>query len=345
MGTWAAGPFGNDKGLDYVGTVVDGFLCTIFEFVEQPRDESFDQAFAALALLNILDQKVTLALPSAAEVDVWRRIFLTTFDAQGDAFRTDKSFKRSQRRALEKEFERLLSVCRERADSADRQALGRLGRRLLRAWSRRPREFFTIDYREIAEWASGFGDNLERAWNECPRGDWLIGLATALGVPVKELLPTVAALVSQVLPKLPAGEQRPEEALRVAERWAQGAGTGMECARARDAALAAAGTLGLVASAVARATAALAEAAADVEAGHSPLFHDSLTQAVKEYSLVVQLEAGLAAEAAGKDRNSAMLGDGFRARDEAIAAAAPTLRARISWPAVREAFVRPLSGG
>jgi len=344
MGTWAAGPFGNDKGLDYVGGVVDGFLGAILDFIENPRDESFDQAFAAIALLNIIDQKVTVPLPSAAEVDVWRRIFLTTFDAQGDAFRTDKTFKRSQRRSIEKEFERLISACRERADSADGKALGRLGRRLLRTWSRRPREAFTIDYREIAEWASEFGDNLERAWNECPRGDWLIGLATALGVPVKELLPAVAGLVSQVLTKIPPGELRPEEALRTAELWAQGAGTGAECVRARDAALAAAGTLGLVASAAARATASLVEAAADVEAGHSPLLHDSLTLAVKEYSLVVQLEAGLEAEAAGKDRNTAMLGDGFRARDEAIIAAAPTLRARISWPAVREAFVRPLSG-
>jgi len=278
-------------------------------------------------------------------VDVWLRIFLTTFDAQGDAVRTDKAFKRAQRRAIEKEFERLISACRERADSADGKALGRLGRRLLRTWSRRSREAFTLDYREIAEWASDFGDNLERAWSECPRGDWLIGLATALGVPVKELLPAVAGLVSQVLPRIPEAELRPAEALRVAERWAQGASTGAECVRARDGALAAAAALGLVASAAARATAALVEAAADVEAGHSPLVHDSLTQAVKEYSLVVQLEAGLAAEAAGKDRNSAMLGDGFRARDEAIIAAAPTLRARISWPAVREAFVRPLAGG
>lgn len=345
MGTWAAGPFGNDKGLDYVGGVVDGFLSVIFDFVENPRDESFDQAFAAVALLNILDQKVTVPLPSAAEVDVWRRIFLHTFDSQGDAFRTDKAFKRSQRRAIEKEFERLISACRDRADSADGQALGRLGRRLLQAWARRPRESFTIDYREIAEWATGFGDNLERAWNECPRGDWLIGLATALGVPVKELLPAVAGLVSQVLPKIPAGEPRPEEALRVAEHWAQGTSTGAECVRARDAAIAAAGTLGLVASAAARATAALSEAAADVEAGQAPIFRDSLTRAVKEYSLVVQLEAGLAAEAAGKDRNDAMLGDGFRARDEAIVAATPILRERISWTAVREAFARPPAGG
>lgn len=345
MGTWAAGPFGNDKGLDYVGGVVDGFLGAILDFIENPREENFDQAFAAIALLNIVDQKVTVPLPSAAEVDVWRRIFLTALEAQGDAVRTDKAFKRSQQRALEKEFERLISACRERADSADGKALGRLGRRLLRTWSRRPREAFTIDYRELAEWASGFGDNLERAWNECPRGDWLIGLAMALGVPVRHLLPAVAGLVSQAVHRVPETEPRPAEALRMAERWVQGMSTGAECMKAREAALAAAGTLGLVASAAARATAALAEAASDVEAGHSPLLHDSLTQAVKEYSLVIQLEAGLAAEAAGKERDTAMLSDGFRARDEAIAAAAPLLRARIAWPAVLEAFVRPQAGG
>ncbi|MDY7232494.1 hypothetical protein [Hyalangium rubrum] len=345
MGSWAAGPFGNDKGLDYVGEVVDGFMSVILDFLEQPRlGEGFEQAFAAVALLNILDQKVTVPLPSAEEVDVWKRVFLTTLDSQPDAPPSDKGLQRSQRRAVEKEFDRLLTACRERVDSADRRALGTMGRRLLRAWSRRPREPFTLDYRELAEWATGFDDDIERAWNACPRGDWLIGLATALGVPVKELLPAVATLVSQVLPKLPPGEPRPAEALRAAERWVQGEGTGAECAHARNVALVAAKGLGLVPAAAARAAAALADAAAEAEAGHSPILRDSLTAAVKEYALVAQLEAGLAAEAAGKEHNAAMLGDGSRARDAASQAAAPLLRAHIPWATVRQAFAHSSSG-
>jgi hypothetical protein len=47
---------------------------------------------------------------------------------------------------------------------------------------------------------------------------------------------------------------------------------------------------------------------------------------------------------AGKSRTSAMLNDGIAARDAAINAAAPLLRERIPWSAVREAFAQRSSG-
>lgn len=74
MGTWAAGPFGNGKGLDYIGRTTDGLLETILAFIDEPQlEKNFDEAFAAIALRNVLAEKVRAPLPSAAEVDVWKR--------------------------------------------------------------------------------------------------------------------------------------------------------------------------------------------------------------------------------------------------------------------------------
>jgi hypothetical protein len=342
LGTWAAGAFGNDHGLNYVGEVIDGLMDSIFAFIDQPRiDENFDQAFAALALLNIIDHKLTVPLPSSAEADVWKRVFLHTYDSQIDELHPDKTYKRSQRKAVEKELDRLVAACRERADGEDGRVLGRLGRLLMRARARRHGGPFTINYRELSDWATGFSDDLERAWTSCPRGDWLIALATALGVPMQELVLAVAALFSPLLSKVPEGEQRPAEALRVAERWARGQATGADCVRAWEEARAAAGVLPPVAGAFARATAALAEAAAEAAMGRDPMARDALTDAVKESTHVVQQETLLATQAAGKTLREETYEVSFRAQAAALEAAAPRLRERIPFASVREAFLRP----
>jgi hypothetical protein len=158
---------------------------------------------------------------------------------------------------------------------------------------------------------------------------------------VKELLPAVASLITRILPKVPADEQRPREAVQTAERWAQGTATGAECARARDAATAAASSPGTVETNVASAAAALAEAAVEAAEGRPPLLRDALTAAMVAYRSTAHLEAGLAAMAAGKDRTSAMLNEGLTAGEAALKAAAPALRERIAWAAVHEAFTRP----
>jgi len=105
MGTWAAGPFGNDRGLDYVSNTTDSYVDTILAFIDAPQlEDNFDKAFAAIALLNVLAEKVNASLPSAAEVDVWKRIFLHTYDSQIDALHPDGAYKRAHRQAIEKEF-------------------------------------------------------------------------------------------------------------------------------------------------------------------------------------------------------------------------------------------------
>ncbi|MBP8808007.1 MAG: DUF4259 domain-containing protein [Kofleriaceae bacterium] len=55
MGTWAAGPFGNDAALDFVGASLTELMEPVEEFLESPEiDETFDPAFAAIALMNAI---------------------------------------------------------------------------------------------------------------------------------------------------------------------------------------------------------------------------------------------------------------------------------------------------
>lgn len=53
MSIWAPGPFGNDSALNLAGTVVDSLVETIDVFLASPeKEEGFNEAFAALAILN-----------------------------------------------------------------------------------------------------------------------------------------------------------------------------------------------------------------------------------------------------------------------------------------------------
>ncbi|WP_408629679.1 DUF4259 domain-containing protein [Anaeromyxobacter oryzisoli] len=88
MGTWDAGPFGNDAAMDLVGTVVDSLMETVDAFLANPRiDETFDEGFAAIALLNEVMQR-TAARPwrdgGGVAGPPIREAFLRCFDEQID---------------------------------------------------------------------------------------------------------------------------------------------------------------------------------------------------------------------------------------------------------------------
>ncbi|MBS2027799.1 MAG: DUF4259 domain-containing protein [Deltaproteobacteria bacterium] len=109
MGTWAAGPFSNDAALDYVGDAVDEICNTLDAFMEAPAiDEGFDEAFAAVALLNVLSQHTPAAPPEPERVKEWQKAMLECFDAEIDSMQPDAAFKRDHRAALEKAFVDLL---------------------------------------------------------------------------------------------------------------------------------------------------------------------------------------------------------------------------------------------
>ena len=96
--------------------------------------------------------------------------------------------------------------------------------------------------REARKWAAG--KTLEQAWNECPRGDWLLWLAGQLDVDRKLLVRAACQCARLALLHVPAGETRPLEALETAEAWTRGEATiedvraAAEAAEKRESALA-----------------------------------------------------------------------------------------------------------
>ena len=112
MGTWDSGPFGNDMAMDYVSEVVDSLMQPVNSFLEEPMiDEGFDEAFAAVAILNEIMSRCG-ARPWDAEakatVDPATIVtaMVTCFDEQIDDMGPDPDFKTDQRAALVAELDR-----------------------------------------------------------------------------------------------------------------------------------------------------------------------------------------------------------------------------------------------
>lgn len=112
MGTWDAGPFENDAAMDFVSGVIDSLMESVDAFLRDPRiDETFDEGFAAVALLNEVMQR-TPARPwrdggplVAAPI---RDAFLRCFDEQIDGLDPEPGFRTAQRAALEAELARFV---------------------------------------------------------------------------------------------------------------------------------------------------------------------------------------------------------------------------------------------
>lgn len=104
MGTWAAGPFGNDSALDFVADVVANLMEAVNDFMRSPQiDESFDPAFAAIALLNgVMERTPTRPWSGNDVIDgaPIREAMLRCYDEQIDGMSPDLDFKVDQRAAL-----------------------------------------------------------------------------------------------------------------------------------------------------------------------------------------------------------------------------------------------------
>lgn len=77
-------------------------------------------------------------------------------------------------------------------------------------------------HHDVVEWARPFGDAWERLWSECPRGDWMLGIAARGGVARADLVRAASACARLALDQVPDGEARPAEAIARAEAYARG---------------------------------------------------------------------------------------------------------------------------
>ncbi len=115
-------------------------------------------------------------------------------------------------------------------------------------------------------------DSTQQAWQDCPRGDWMLWLLGKLSGPVgsesrKKLVLTVCECARLSLHLIPEGEDRPRMAIETAEKYVRGDdGVTLESLKAASAAASAADAAAADAAAAAAADAAAAAAVASASA-------------------------------------------------------------------------------
>jgi hypothetical protein len=114
--------------------------------------------------------------------------------------------------------------------------------------------------REATEWVGDMPS--KRAWETCHRGDWLLWLSARVGVDRKLVVLAACDCAELALKHVPAGENRPREAIETARAWTRGEAN-IEQVRDAAAAADAAAAYAAAAADAAGAAAYAAEAAAD----------------------------------------------------------------------------------
>ncbi len=110
MGTWGSGPFANDHAGDFVSDLLQQLFRPIDVFLASPEiDETFDAAFAALAVLNEVIER-TGVRPWKREADPIVTALIQCFDEQIDGLGPSESFKAEHRAALVSECERFQAL-------------------------------------------------------------------------------------------------------------------------------------------------------------------------------------------------------------------------------------------
>ncbi len=115
---------------------------------------------------------------------------------------------------------------------------------------------------EAVEWVISNNRDPSRLWISCPRGTWLLWLASAVGIDKKQIVLATCACARLALKWVPRDEKRPLRAIETAEAWVVDKATIEEVRCAAYAARAAACAAAYAAADAARAAACAAFAAA-----------------------------------------------------------------------------------
>src|SRR5689334_7953165 len=77
-------------------------------------------------------------------------------------------------------------------------------------------------HHDVVEWAKAYGDDWERMWRECPRGDWMLGIAAKKGAPREAIVHAAHACAFFALDYLPDDDGGVRAALDATTRWLNG---------------------------------------------------------------------------------------------------------------------------
>ncbi len=87
------------------------------------------------------------------------------------------------------------------------------------AWIRYEHTSWDLDVDSLLAWASPSGDDLGAAWDACPRGDHLMALAGALGLPFVFVVRPLCAVARDALRVIPSREHEARQLVTQWERW------------------------------------------------------------------------------------------------------------------------------
>jgi len=202
---------------------------------------------------------------------------------------------------------------------------------------------------EAIEW---YGDrDSEDAWRECQHGDWMLWIASKIGVDRKRIVMASCDCVEPALQFVPDGEDRPRAAVDAARAWCQGAASYEEV----RAAAAVADALANAAFAnAAFANAAVADAAY-ADAAYAYAYYAAYAAAASAYYAAYAAYAATATHYASSAASSAAAAYAYAyyaahaanathyaaaARTQSLAASADIVRRHIPWDVVREALAK-----
>ena len=197
---------------------------------------------------------------------------------------------------------------------------------------------------EAIEW---YGDrDSEDAWRECQHGDWMLWIASKIGVDRKRIVMASCDCVEPALQFVPDGEDRPRAAVDAARAWCQGAASYEEVR-------AAAAVADALANA-AFANAAVADAAY-ADAAYAYAYYAAYAAAASAYYAAYAAYAATATHYASSAASSAAAAYAYAyyaahaanathyaaaARTQSLAASAGIVRRHIPWDVVREALAK-----
>lgn len=81
---------------------------------------------------------------------------------------------------------------------------------------------------ELVAWSSS-RTGLLQLWEECPRGDWLLALATRVGVDRRLVVAAAGDCAQMAQCFIPRTDTRPAMALAMAQKWTEDEATGAPC--------------------------------------------------------------------------------------------------------------------
>ncbi|MCA9175909.1 MAG: DUF4259 domain-containing protein [Planctomycetales bacterium] len=121
MGTWGAGNFENDTAADHLSALTGRFISDIEEALREPAKIEADEYWGSclpcnIELLTMLAKAgyAGVMIPQPDEVSRWRNTFMEVWESTVDHLNPRQGYKAKRRLALEKTFDELELIAKQR---------------------------------------------------------------------------------------------------------------------------------------------------------------------------------------------------------------------------------------